>query len=63
MEKYDAWFQRIVELRAHIKPHDSHLKQVIANHCNKEQEKKAKKASSASRPCQNCTELATRYLE
>jgi len=63
MEKYDGWFRRIVALRAHIKPHDSYLKQVIANHCNKEQEKKAKKASSASRPRQNCTELATTYLE
>ena len=62
MEKYDGWFRRIVELRAHIKPHDSHLKQVIANHCNREQEK-TKKASTASHPCQNCTELATRYLE
>jgi len=49
MEKYDAWFQRIVEFHAHIKPHDSHLKQVIANHCNREQEK-TKKASTASHP-------------
>jgi len=39
MEKYDGWFRRIVELRAHIKLHDSHLKQLIANHCNREQEK------------------------
>jgi len=62
MKNYDAWFQRIVELCVHIKPHDSHLKQVITNHCNREQEKR-QKISSGSHPRQNCTEIATRYLE
>jgi len=62
MNDYDAWFWKIVELWTHTKLHDSHLKQVIANHCNKEQDKKTKKMATGIL-CQNCTELAARYLE
>ncbi len=62
MNDYDAWFQKIVALCSHTKPHDSHLKQVIANNCNIEQDKKTKKMASGIH-CQNCMELAARYLD